>query len=177
MRGLYGTESAINTHVANDRFVLLAEGTLGGITLPAASWHIAYNYLIGPKTQVETASTYAQKAFSGEGVMSKCLAPCHVSASRDTSGNVSVSWIRRTRTGGEWNDYVDATLGETTEAYSIDVYKNSKIIRTIAATAPLLTYTQAQQIVDFGAVKSSIRFVIYQMNETRGRGYGKDVVL
>jgi len=176
IRGMFGTESAISQHLAGERFVLLAEGTLGGITLPAASWHTSYSYLIGPKTQVETADTYVKKDFTGQGVMSKCLAPCHAKAVRD-SGDLNVSWIRRTRTGGEWNDYVDASLGEATEAYSIDVYRNGTAVRTVAVTTPSLLYTQAQQIADFGSVQSAVRFVIYQMNETRGRGYGKDVTL
>ena len=43
--------------------------------------------------------------------------PVHVSAVRDSSGNISLTWVRRTRIGGDWQDRVDVPLGEENEAY------------------------------------------------------------
>ncbi len=62
----------------------------------------------------------------------------------------TLTWIRRTRTGGEWRDTVDTSLGEASEAYALDLYANGTyptVKRTIAAGSPSCVYTSADQIM------------------------------
>ena len=73
------------------------------------------------------------------------------SAGRDpVSGDVNLSWIRRTRLGGDaWLSEVP--LGEETEAYDVQVLSGSTVLRTTRVAAPMLLYTAAQQSADFGS--------------------------
>jgi len=81
---------------------------------------------------------------------------------------------------GEWRDLVDVGLGETTEAYELDIFTDNTyttVKRTITATSPSCVYTAAQQASDFGAGANFIYGKIYQMSSVVGRGYPLQVEL
>lgn len=102
---------------------------------------------------------------------------CHVTSSRDIIGNLTISWIRRTRINGDWKPYTDVPLGEAIEAYEVDIILNEKILRTISINKPQAIYTASQQIDDFGKVQASIKVRIYQISEVYGRGAVKEEIL
>ena len=86
----------------------------------------------------------------------------------------ALSWIRRTRSGGEWRDRVDADLGESSERYEIDIYTTSgytTVKRTLTATSQSATYTSAEQVTDFGSNQATLYLKVYQMSSAVGRGY------
>ncbi|MET0155564.1 MAG: hypothetical protein ABW189_05615 [Rickettsiales bacterium] len=76
----------------------------------------------------------------------------HLAGERDGSGNLTITWIRRTRIGGEWADGADAPLSEETEAYEIDIMDG------------------ADQTADFGSPQASVDVVVYQLSALVGRG-------
>ena len=86
----------------------------------------------------------------------------------------AISWVRRTRVGGEWRDYVDAALGETSEAYEVEIWNSSytTLKRTITGvTTEWIPYTAAHQISDFGTKQSTLYLKIFQISSVVGRGY------
>ncbi|MBL8254671.1 MAG: hypothetical protein JNJ76_13840, partial [Candidatus Competibacter sp.] len=101
--------------------------------------------------------------------------PISLSGNRDASTNDwSLTWIRRTRTGGEWRDYVDAALGETQESYQIDVFSDgtyAAVKRTIATNTAAASYSSVDQVTDFGGNQTTLYVKIYQLSATIGRGY------
>jgi hypothetical protein len=99
----------------------------------------------------------------------KPLSPAHVRGAR-SGGDLLLTWVRRTRLGGDSWDGIDVPLGETEERYEIDILDGATVKRTLTATTPAATYTAAQQTADFGAPQPSIALRIYQMSATRGRG-------
>jgi hypothetical protein len=106
-------------------------------------------------------------AFRGQGL--KPLSPIHLRATR-SMGDLHLTWIRRTRLGGDTWDTVEVPLGEAEERYEIDIIDGAAIKRTLIATTPATTYTAAQQTADFGAPQASIALRLYQLSPTRGRG-------
>lgn len=113
-------------------------------------------------------------AFTYSGRNLKPFAPVHVKGSRDGSGNLTISWIRRSRTNGEWRDGVGIPLGEETEAYEVDIMDGSAVVRTIETTSPTASYSAADQAIDFGSAQSSVDVKIYQMSAVVGRGYAAE---
>jgi hypothetical protein len=107
----------------------------------------------------------------------KPLAPVHIAGSRDGSDNLTITWIRRTREHQEWRDLVDVPLGETTEAYEIDILNGSTVVRTLTASAQTVAYSAAQQTTDFGSPQASVTVNVYQMSETVGRGFPGSAVV
>ncbi|MFO1242119.1 MAG: phage tail protein [Rickettsiales bacterium] len=168
LRGRLGTEWAVNSHVAGEKFVLL-DGRLGKEKMPLSGFGISKLYK--PVTIGGTLGSAASQSFTYIGRSFKPYAPVHVAGSRDGSGNLTISWVRRTRLGGEWRDGVDILLAETAEKYEIDILSGSAVLRTLTAVSSDVTYSLANQVTDFGSGQSSVSVKIYQISEMVGRGY------
>ena len=81
----------------------------------------------------------------------------HIEGSRNGGGDLTITWIRRTRFSGEWRDLVDVPLNEASEAYEVDVIDGAgTVVRTFSSPNPTVTYTAADQTTDFGAPQSAI---------------------
>ena len=167
LRGRLGTEWAVGTHAAGERFVLLDERIAKDATP---------NSLIGllrvykPVSIGATLGSTTAQNFTYTGAALKPYAPVHIAGNRDGGGNLTISWVRRTRLGGVWSDYADVPLNETAEAYEIDIMNGVTVVRTLSAAAPNAAYSAAQQTTDFGSPQASVSVVVYQLSAAVGRG-------
>lgn len=170
-RGCNGTEQHINTHTNGDVFIDLSLQTL--YLEPSNTAEYGLERYFKALSDGENLNEAFTVKFTNNAVAQKPYAPCQLGGGRDGAGNTKLKWTRRTRTGGTWRDSVDVPLGETTEAYSVDILKpDGKVVRTIDSTVPFVMYTAEQQTADFGSVQSSIKFTVYQISSTVGRGFG-----
>jgi hypothetical protein len=168
LRGRLGTQWAAASHVAGERFVLL-DGRLTRQTLSSG--------LIGLERRYKAVSFGSSLAdaegqdftYTGRALMP--YSPVHLAASRDETGNMKLRWIRRTRTGGSWQDKVDVPLGEESEAYEVDIMDGEEVVRTLSASSAEVTYSVAAQTSDFGSVLDSVSLRVYQLSGVVGRGY------
>ncbi len=175
LRGRLGTEHHTASHVAGERFIML-DNRLRKESMPESLWGLERYYKAGTVGQALSEVTAAPFTYRANAL--KPYSPAHVAAARDGSGNITLSWIRRTRIGGGLRDGVDVPLSETSEMYEIDVLDGSgDVLRTLSATTPTIDYVAADQVMDFGATQSSLRVKIYQMSELVGRGTPADVVV
>lgn len=105
------------------------------------------------------------------------FSPCNVKQPYRTGrnpGNLSIEWIRRSRSleADSWLS-AEIPLDEENEAYEVDIYDGSTVIRTLSTSTPSVTYTSAQQVADFGAEfgpGDTLDVRIYQLSQTYGRG-------
>lgn len=175
LRGRRGTEWATGTHKIGERFVVLA--TDGFYRMAMASTEIgqtSYYKAIPSGGDWDDAAQTSQK-FNAASL--RCFSPVHIAGSRDSSGNLTLSWVMRARWNGEWLDSIDISNYEATEAYEIDILNGSTVVRTITASTTNATYSAANQTTDFGAAQSVLSVAVYQINSTIGRGYaGKATV-
>jgi hypothetical protein len=169
LRGRRGTEWAMSTHVAAERFVLLTANTV--YNQPESSSEIGISRWYKAPAFGSALINAVSAAFTDTSVRLECLSPVGIGGGRDSSGNLTINWIRRGRTDIEWRDYVDVPVGETAESYEIDIMSGATVKRTITATTNTASYTAAQQTTDFGSPQSSIPVNIYQMSAAVGRGY------
>ncbi len=173
LRGRFGTEWSMGLHAVGDSLILLDTTDVAAIAMGSGT--IGLSYLYRGITTGRDISTDSDRSFAYQGVNLKPLSPVYLNGSRDPSSNDwSLEWIRRTRTGGEWRDYVDASLSEDVEAYQIDVYANGSyatVKRTITASTPHCVYASTAQVIDFGSNQSTLYLKIYQMSAVIGRGY------
>jgi hypothetical protein len=169
IRGYKGTEHNKGNHATSDVFVLLTEAALSRTTANDNEIGLARHYKgVTTGSTIFTALEY-ELINSAESL--KPYSPVDISATRDGSNNIAITWTRRTRIGGEWRDGVNAQLGEATQAYEIDVMSGSTVKRTISGlTSPSYTYTATDQTTDFGSTQSSVTLRIYQLSATVGRG-------
>ncbi len=168
LRGRQGTEWAVGSHSAGDRFILLS---------PALYGTAIANNLIGRQLFYKGVSVgnslgnTDEVTFTYTGRNLKPFAPVHVKGVRDGSGNLSISWIRRSRVDAEWRDGVGIPLGEESELYEVEILDGSTVVRTIGATSPSASYSAAVQTTNFGSPQSSISVKVYQLSVVVGRGY------
>lgn len=168
LRGRAGTEHEISTHAAGDTFVLI-DSALLEITMPPASFGLQRHYKAATIGSTLTDTTEA--AFTYTGKTLRPYSPVHIIGNRDGSGNLTISWTRRTRISGEWRDSSDVPLGEEKEKYEVEIMSGSTVIRTITEiTTSETVYNAANQVADFGSLQASIAVRIYQISTIYGRG-------
>lgn len=175
-RGRKGSDWATSGHKAGDRFVCLSATTLRRYNFGAGDIGSERLYKAVTHGMVITGTRAVR--FTNTGVGLKPYAPVHISGSRDDSGSLTISWIRRTRVDGEWRDYVDVPLGESSEAYEVDIMDGSTVVRTIdSLSSAAATYSAADQTTDFGSPQASVHVHIYQLSATVGRGYAGEATI
>jgi len=174
LRGRAGTEWACGLHGAYDSLVLLDSSVLQFMQTSINTIGTARTYRA--VTLGQTLAQVADQAFTYAGVNLECLSPVYLNGNRNPSTNDwSLDWIRRTRVGGEWRDYIDAPLSEASQSYEVDIFSSgtySTLKRTLSGlSTPAATYTSAQQVTDFGSNQATLYVKVYQLSANVGRGY------
>jgi hypothetical protein len=173
LRGRRGTEWAAASHAIGDRFVLLTSATLALIEADSAEYDLERHYKAASFGSF--LDDAVEIAFTHTAVAQTPYAPVLLGGGRDASGNITINWTRRTRIGGAWNSYADASLGEASEAYEVEIYTNGSyatVKRTITGiSSATTTYSAANQTTDFGGTQSTIYVRVYQVSASVGRGY------
>jgi hypothetical protein len=167
LRGRLGTEHLMDSHAVGDRFVMLDSAVIKE-TMPL--------FLIGLQSYYKALSVGTLLAdadeipFTYRGIKFTPFSPVDIRGVRDGSGNLTITWKRRTRIGGAWRDGVDAPLSEQFEAYEIDIMNGATVVRIIPTSSQTATYNAAQQGADFGSTQDSVSVRIVQLSAVVGRG-------
>lgn len=174
LRGRAGTEWACGLHGAYDSLVALDTSALPFLSRSISDINAARTYRA--VTVGQTLASVADYDWSYAGVNLECLSPVYLNGNRNPSTNDwSLDWIRRTRIGGEWRDYIDAPLSEASQSYEVDIFSSGSyatLKRTLSGlTTPAATYTSAQQVTDFGSNQATLYVKVYQLSANVGRGY------
>jgi hypothetical protein len=162
LRGRRGTEFAIATHGASELFVAFP----ASMALAGSSAEINLPRLYKAVTSSQPLSGAVAETFSNTGVRLRTYAPCQLGGGRDGSANLTLNWVRRARTNGEWLDYADVPLSEATEAYYVTIYTDNTYAtwkRATFVTSPTYTYSAANQTTDFGSTQSTVYWEVYQI--------------
>ena len=129
---------------------------------------VTRNYRYGPEASglASPAMRHEVRAFSGVGL--RPYRVCHLRAMRDGSGDIRLSWIRRTRSGGDHWSEADVPLGEEREEYIIEAVTGSTVWRRWVVGTSQTTYSAAQMAED--GASGAMRFRVAQMSALFGAG-------
>jgi hypothetical protein len=171
LRGRRGTERLTGTHNGSGARIVLLSGRagLGFVTRETSSIDETRGYrgvTFGSVIQADPS-----RQFTYTGVNLTPLSPVAVRGSRNLSGDLTISWTRRTRAPRSFLGKELAPLQEASEQYEVDILDGSTVVRTITSTSESVTYTASEQQNDFGSVQSSVTVKIYQVSATVGRGF------
>jgi hypothetical protein len=169
LRGRRGTEWAVATHQVGEIVLVLDPAALTRISsldeVGLARFYRAVSIGSDPSLPVAVAFINAAASL-------KPYVPVHVQGSRTGGGDLSITWVRRTRYSGEWRDLIDVPLNEASEAYEVDVLDGAgQAVRTLSSTSPSVVYTAAGQTADFGAPQGALEVAVYQVSAAVGRGF------
>jgi hypothetical protein len=104
----------------------------------------------------------------------KPYAPVHLTASGSFGADMMLSWVRRTRIGGDLKDgFGTVLLAEDTEEYELEILGPDDDVRRAVPglTSSTFTYTVAMQAEDFPEGYPVSAFVVYQTSAQVGRGF------
>lgn len=185
-RGVRGTESFIADHGAHDAVVLLN----GAVN------YIAYNGDSPTRdltiTIRDTEGNTTDTDLTVRGRVIWPYSPTHISWTK-TGNDWTVEWVRRYSgstnfwdSGGEpplasfeegpfENDDGEQVFGRQYTFQVLDGGGN--VLRNIRTPTESVTYTEAQQIEDFGSAQTEIDVKIYQNSTAVGKGYPAEVTL
>jgi len=178
LRGQAGTEAAMRAPLEEGaRFVLL-DGAVAELRLAEEERGLARTWTAGPAPLPYDDPAYVSVTRAFEGVGLKPLSPVHCRAKREAKGAIHLTWIRRTRIGGDNWAGLDVPLGEEIEAYEVEIRDGETVKRTIAASVAEAVYGTAEQTADFGSADfSGLDVTVYQLSRAFGRGTGRSTHL
>jgi hypothetical protein len=176
LRGQFGTEGAIGDPLAAGAQFVLLDGAVTRIPLQESEQKLTLNWRYGPGNRDIGDASYVTAPFAYQCLGLRPLSPVHVKGAR-SSGDLNISWIRRTRSGGDNWELPEVPLGEEYESYEIDVLQGATVKRTLSAVLPSVVYASADQIADFGSVQSRVSINVYQTNVVFGRGAPRAAVV
>jgi hypothetical protein len=170
LRGRRGTEDA-GAFTTGTTFLLLDASVLRSAS-PAGSLNTVERFrFVGLFGSIQTASEVRRLTI---GRAEQPYAPVHIVGTRNPGQDLTVTWVRRTRIGGELVDLTDSVLlAEETEAYEVDIRNagDTATLRTFTGlTSPTVTYTAAQQTADGLTPGDPVRVHVFQMSALVGPG-------
>lgn len=174
LRGQAGSEAAMASAggevPAGASFVML-NGALARVHLSADELRLPYTWRYGPANLDLGDASYGQREHTFRGIGLRPYAPVHVRSRRNGGGDIELTWVRRTRTGGDSWELQVVPLAEAFERYEIDVLDaNGDVVRTLTSEAPSVVYTAEDQVADFGSVQPQVEVRIAQLSAVFGRG-------
>ena len=127
LRGQFGTEHLIPTRYPAGADVVLLDGSPVQVDLPLASFDVPRQLRIGPANLAPDSALFIEMDHLADGAGLRPYAPTHVRARRSDTGDVDVSWVRRTRIGGDSWASLQVPLGEEREAYVLRISSNAVV--------------------------------------------------
>lgn len=105
----------------------------------------------------------------------KPLAPAHLRVREDGQGGYEVSWIRRSRIGGDDFEAPEIPLGEMSERYHVTLIGPSNSRETWETTSSKFHVTAKKLMPHAGA--SSLQLQVSQVGSSGLRGYASQIRL
>lgn len=175
LRGLRGTGWAMPTHAAGDRFVVFTSASARRLALDSSEIGLARVYK-GVSIYTTLAQTREQD-FTNTAIGLKPYAPAHLGGGRDASGIITINWVRCTRIGGEWRDYVDASQPEPALTFEIEFWTpDGATLRRTVTGITVETYTYTNATTDFPDYETCL-VRVYQVSASVGRGYSVEATI
>ncbi len=163
LRGRHGSEAAVTGHAERERFVLLDTAALLPVDLPIAS--TGRSMLARALGGGDGGSGAVAARVGGRALLP--LSPAHLRLWQ-TGDDIVAGWVRRSRSGFGWADFVDAPLAEASEAYCVTVWRDSVLVRTVTVSSPAFRYGAAERLADGGT--GAIELRVSQISALVGPG-------
>ncbi|WP_306130587.1 glycoside hydrolase TIM-barrel-like domain-containing protein [Roseovarius sp. MMSF_3350] len=166
LRGQVGTERT--DPWPQGSYLVRLDGTAKQIDLAEAKRGLARYYRIGPAGRPVDDPSFSAVRLAFDGLGLRPLSPVHLRLAVGTGGDLSLSWIRRTRIDGDRWDTAEVPLGEDREEYLVRVVQQDAVIRQVSTDAPVWTYSAEDQAAD--ALSGLYEMQVAQVSSRFGPG-------
>lgn len=168
LRGQLGTDADMPQVWPSGSRVVLLDDALRQLVVSEGAVALERHFRIGPAAlgYDDPAVIHRIEAFEGIGL--RPYRPCHLNARRAGGGDIRLSWVRRTRIGGDSWRPREVPLGEVREEYLVQIRMGGATLRDVTVTGPSWTYTAAMQAED--AIMPGAVARVAQVSESFGPG-------
>ncbi|MEW6598655.1 MAG: glycoside hydrolase/phage tail family protein [Pseudomonadota bacterium] len=151
LRGQQGSEADMAALIpAGAAFVPLSDA-LARLNVTASECTLPLIWRAVPHGAAPGGAQASERDQAWMGIAYRPFAPVHLAAQRQMNGDLMLSWVRRTRVGGDSWEGVEVPLGEEREAYLVTIFNAGVAVRSYQTTTPGLAYPAADQGSDFPA--------------------------
>ncbi|MBC7165340.1 MAG: glycoside hydrolase/phage tail family protein [Roseovarius sp.] len=172
LRGQLGTEGA-GTWPPGSILVRL-DGVPRQTGLALAQRGQARHYRIGPGGRPVDDPSFGHAVLAFDGIGLRPLAPVHLRVAGE-AGDLRVTWVRRTRIGGDLWDTPDVPLAEESERYLLRVRRGVQVLREVDLSVPEWTYPAAARAADGPDAGKRIEVAQVSAGFGAGRFAGRDL--
>jgi len=170
LRGVRDTDDAMGAPTPVGAQIIKLDSRVGRLDVAAHEWGEALS-VIAPPFGAAPSSADAQSVVSVIAPRAKRpYAPAFLRAVTGVDGDVTLSWVRRARIGGDAWGIGEPPVGEPAELYRVEILDGGSLVRTIDVGEPAFLYTVAEQIDDFGAPPATLSVRIAQIAEDGAPG-------
>jgi hypothetical protein len=162
-------DAAPGGHPTGARFVLLNAAT-PHLAIGPEEAELALVARCGPAGATYDPGRFVDVPVLGTRRGLKCFPPVRPHAVWESSGDISIRWIRQTRLGGDGWEGIEVPLGETSEAYRVDLLIGDIVVHTETVGEPRVTLSAALLADLFGGTPDSLHARIMQVSPTEGPG-------
>lgn len=168
LRGQLGTDGIVPSVWPTGSEVVVLDRTPIQLDLPLSSRGLSRYYRIGVAGRGVADPTVVQQQVAFDGVGLRPYPVAHLSAQRLGNGDLTLSWVRRTRIDGDSWQSVEVPLGEDRESYVVRVLSGSAVVAESYVTTSGWLYPAALQSADGVAVP--YRIDVAQVSDQFGPG-------
>ncbi|MFT3726326.1 MAG: glycoside hydrolase/phage tail family protein [Terricaulis sp.] len=178
LRGCLGSSHAMQApHPVGTRIVLL-DARLARAGIQSYEWAEPLLFIAPPSGAFSSDPRAAQQTLTLPHAAARPWAPAHVEAARATGGDVTISWIRCARIGGDTWGAGEPPIGAPTEAYLLEIVDGTGAVkRSGTPSSPLYVYSAADQTLDFGALPTSLRIRVAQLGDGAAPGLNTELTI
>ncbi len=174
LRGQRGTEHAIGNPARAGARVVVLDAAVTELPFTAGEIGLPWNLAVGPATRPVSDPSYTTLSLTPSGTSLRPFAPVHLGARAEPSGDITLSWTRRSRdpAADSW-EAAEVPLLDQPEAWEIDILDGATVKRTLTANMATVTYSTADQIADWGAALvpgTTLTIHVAQLSPSLGRG-------
>ncbi len=168
LRGQAGSDAIMPEAWPVGSWVVMLDGALDQVPLALSHRGLERHYRIGPAARGYDDPSYVHTVQAFNGIGLRPLAPVHLAATPGPGGDLSVSWVRRTRIDGDSWLAEEVPLGEDSERYRVRVMAGLTVLREETVDGPGWSYSAAMQAADGAAAPFAVE--VAQVSGSFGPG-------
>ena len=168
-RGLKGSEAQAQRIAPAGSTVVLIDEAVVQTTSSMSDIGTSWTYRIAPSNTDYTDVNAITITSSVKNLALLPQSPVQPRAVRGTTG-IAITWIRRTRIGGDTWETLEVPLSEGQESYFLEIMNGATVLRSITLPVPVYQYAASDELSDFGAAQSTLTIRVRQISSDVGAG-------
>jgi Putative phage tail protein len=177
LRGRQGSAHAMQAPHAEGARIIKLDERLVRADLGAHEWHEPLTFIAPPAGALSSSNRAASLTATLPHAAARPWAPAHLRTTVDDDGDVTITWIRCARIGGDAWGPGEPPIGAPTEGYLVEILDGGDIVRTETVSVPSFPYSVADQTADFGSPPASLHIRIAQLGESGATGLNSELTI